>query len=915
MRLRGPAEYAAALTIVAVLLLSGVAAAVLPTVHGPATPSAQPAAPTGAATVGAPATTAVPAPASSVARAPVKEPAPSAPPTDLAATCDPVQEATYGCVPSSALASDIAAAPAFPIPAGGIAHASVSSLITTNYSELNWTNQSYWTNQTSPVQAPGGSAMAYDPELGYMILFGGGACIFCASNNTFIYYPNEGWYNLTPLFDFFGDPSPPPVDFMGMAYSPLWEGIIMTGGAFANNTYSNQTWLFGASGWENITAEVGLAPPESIYAPLVWDAALGAVVSVDGCAYRDCSFVWNQTELLGAPGTDWTYIPAGPGIAPTWGQESAYDYATADLLFFGGRTNNSNASASNATWIYTPGSDWENITSSAGAFGVYWPAPTVWGGATWDGQLDQIVLFGGDLAGDTLTNQTAVFDGSVWWPAWYYWNDFLVTPPATAYFAMATDSSNVTPAIAGGAGLPNATWTLEVPPQIVIEALTPDPVDVGAPQQIGIEVAVGSGSGGYLNLSVFDFYYGLSAELTLFPANPNVNASGNLTLSYPTTGVDYVFAVAYDFWGLVAGYGYVALDVAPNVTAAVGATPNPAEISGGSATVAFTSTVTPGTSPYSYLWGFGDGGTSVLGNTTHPYTAAGTYHGYLNVSDAGGGYSNDSFAVLVYPQLTATATANVTGTDANLPVAFTGTPGGGSGTYPTESWWFGDGGTGSGTSPSHTYTTPGTYTVYFNVTDSLGFVNSTHFTVKVNSALGGTASASTTTPQAGSSVSFTATATNGTSPYNYSWNFGDGSSAGYGATPQHTFGSAGTYYVNVTIKDAVGISVVREVVMKVSAKPASSALSDLTSGTGLYALIGIIVVIVAIAGVAIALSRRRKQGGSSTNAPGAPQAWNQGGTPPPGASGSAGGPTGGGPGGSSSPPPAGGAPPASPPSP
>lgn len=56
---------------------------------------------------------------------------------------------------------------------------------------------------------------------------------------------------------------------------------------------------------------------------------------------------------------------------------------------------------------------------------------------------------------------------------------------------------------------------------------------------------------------------------------------------------------------------------------------------------------------------------------------------------------------------------------------------------------------------------------------------------------------------AGGSLSFTATASGGTSPYTFSWSFGDGQT-GSGATVSHTYQSAGNYNVTLTITDAIG---------------------------------------------------------------------------------------------------------------
>lgn len=56
-------------------------------------------------------------------------------------------------------------------------------------------------------------------------------------------------------------------------------------------------------------------------------------------------------------------------------------------------------------------------------------------------------------------------------------------------------------------------------------------------------------------------------------------------------------------------------------------------------------------------------------------------------------------------------------------------------------------------------------------------------------------------PQSGGQVAFTASGSGGTSPYSFSWAFGDGTN-GTGATLSHTYSKAGNYTVILTAKDS-----------------------------------------------------------------------------------------------------------------
>jgi PKD repeat protein len=124
------------------------------------------------------------------------------------------------------------------------------------------------------------------------------------------------------------------------------------------------------------------------------------------------------------------------------------------------------------------------------------------------------------------------------------------------------------------------------------------------------------------------------------------------------------------------------------------------------------------------------------------------------------------------------------------------------------SWSFGDGGTGSGRSTSHTFNSAGSFPVTLRIVDNLGRTAQFVQTLAVGAGANPTATFlfAPAAPSVGQQVSFNGSqsqATPGHSIVSYTWDFGDGS-GGSGATTTHAYTAAGQYIVTLTTKDDVG---------------------------------------------------------------------------------------------------------------
>ncbi|MDD1694739.1 MAG: PKD domain-containing protein [Methanoregula sp.] len=295
---------------------------------------------------------------------------------------------------------------------------------------------------------------------------------------------------------------------------------------------------------------------------------------------------------------------------------------------------------------------------------------------------------------------------------------------------------------------------------------------------------------------------------------------------------------------------------------------------------------TSNNAPTSWVWSFGDGGTSTAQNPSHTYVTAGTYTVTLTVTNSGGSSTEteSDYITVEETEPVAAFTANTTSGLVPLVVQFSDTS---SNTPTSWYWYFGDGGSSTEQDPVYEYDEAGSYTVSLTATNDEGsntttrakYINVTAITPPAPSF-----NADVTSGTAPLTVRFTDTTTN--SPLTWEWNFGDGSSSTL-QNPAHTYTTPGSYSVVLTVTNAGGsrtattsqyivvsssevASATPEVIVDIAdtatAEPttvASTAAPSTGSGqdgsTGTYVIVAVIVLL-GIGAIAFVLMKRPPRG-------------------------------------------------------
>ncbi len=208
--------------------------------------------------------------------------------------------------------------------------------------------------------------------------------------------------------------------------------------------------------------------------------------------------------------------------------------------------------------------------------------------------------------------------------------------------------------------------------------------------------------------------------------------------------------------------------------------------------------------PASWLWSFGDGGTSSESDPLYNYTSAGNYTVSLKTTNPYGTNATtrvDFITVLPLVPPVANFTATPLSGKTPLTVTFNDTS---TGSPYGWTWDFGDGSNATDQNPTHMYLIAGNYSVSLTAQNADGTNSTTkidYITVSPRAPPVAGFTANSTSGKSPLAITFTDTSTN--FPTSWNWTFGDGALS-QEQNPVHIYSATGTYTVSLSVANPDG---------------------------------------------------------------------------------------------------------------
>jgi hypothetical protein len=201
--------------------------------------------------------------------------------------------------------------------------------------------------------------------------------------------------------------SPPARDLASMTYDSVDKEVVLFGGC-GRICALNETWVFAAGSWSNITGTTGPTPPGRSDAAMTFysPSNTSSLVLMFGGINPGGFLQDTWGFILGK----WTKILAASGgyavPAPRFGASLAYDAKDGYAVLFGGGGFYKDRTFLNDTWTFTfP--RWTHLTTPTA------PSARLHAAMAYDPTLGKIVLFGGALV-TGFGKDTWEFSGGSW---------------------------------------------------------------------------------------------------------------------------------------------------------------------------------------------------------------------------------------------------------------------------------------------------------------------------------------------------------------------------------------------------------------------------------------------------------------------------------------------------------------------
>ena len=381
--------------------------------------------------------------------------------------------------------------------------------------------------------------------------------------------------------------------------------------------------------------------------------------------------------------------------------------------------------------------------------------------------------------------------------------------------------------------------TVNSDPSISISS-SRNPSDAG--QTIDFSTSTSGGTGSYTSYS-YVLYDGTSTSDSQLASG----SSSSFSYTFSNTGSYLLDYSVTDSNGYTSSTS-ITQTVNSDPLVSISSSQNPTDVG---KSITLTASASGGTGSYSYQWYEDSNAISgATGSTYSPgsYSSSGTYDYYVSVTDQAG-YTVDSNTVseTVNSDPTVSASSNVSSADVNYPIEFSSSPSGGSGGY-SYSWVLNGNQISTSQDFSYAFSSSGSYTLTVTMTDAVGVSSSATVSVTINPNPSLTIASSQNPADVGNSVTFSSTLTGGTGSDTYLWTI-NGAEDSTASEFSYTFGSAGTYYVNVTVTDGDGheakyslketVNPDPDVSINVQHNPTDAGIwavfaSSVTGGTGPY---------------------------------------------------------------------------------